>query len=291
MTGRHEVRLRRYIPILAAVSVVIAISACSGDPSSMHGGTPVSLKFKSARAVTISANSPADVQISANDPSATIKESGALPKGMSLRGYSGGRAAIAGIPQGGSGGRYTLHLMASDRSRQTVQTFILTVDDKPAFSPFNSSTIVATYPGSAQTPILVTGYPKPVLTITALGGQSPTAIAFHPYTDGGALITVAPGWLESPCSNKLTLTATNSAGVATDTITVSFVNLRCLPNAVLDFFIKNAVSIGKNIYKGGKFIGQWIVKGGKAVGKLVYKDGKAAGATALPAAEDIPEEG
>jgi hypothetical protein len=219
-----------------------------------------------------------------------IKETGELPPGMSLHGSPGGGTAITGIPQVGSGGLYTLHFTASYGNRRAVQTLALTVDDEPVFSPFNSSTIVAIYPGSTQTPILVAGYPTPALTVTASGGKTPSAITFHTYAHGGGLITVAPGWLESPCNNKLLLTATNSAGVATETISVSFVDIRCLPNSVLSFFIKNAVKIGKGIYKGGKFVGRWIVKGGKAVGKLAYKDGKAVGTTALPVAEDIPEE-
>jgi hypothetical protein len=105
--------------------------------------------------------------------------------------------------------------------------------------------------------------------------------------DSGQVI--APGWWESPCNNRVTLTAASSAGTAIETITVSFVNFRCLPNAVLDFFIANAVSIGKGIYQGGKFVGRWIVKGGKAVGQLLYK-GRKVTAKALPDVEDVPPE-
>jgi hypothetical protein len=61
------------------------------------------------------------------------------------------------------------------------------------------------------------------------------------------MLTAAPGWLEPPCSNKLLLTATSSAGMATDTITVSFVDVRYLPNAVLDFFVKNGISIRQGV--------------------------------------------
>jgi hypothetical protein len=279
------VRWRHYVSIVTGVSVAVALAACAST------GPTALLKFKSAAMVTIATGAARNVLISTNDPGAVIKESGALPPGMSLRGGPGGTEVIAGVPQAGSGGRYTLHFLASDGSRRADQTVALTINDKPAFSPFNNPTIVGTFPGSAQTPILVTGYPTPVLTMTAAGGgKPPSAIALHPYADGGALMTVKPGWLESPCSNRITLTATSSAGTAMETITVSLVDVRCLPSAVLDFFVKNAVSIGKGIYKGGKFVGQWIVKGGKAVGKLFYKGGKATEAVALPAAESIPED-
>lgn len=277
-------RWQHYISMLAGVSVAIAVPVFT-----LTGGPPTPLKFKNAPAVTIATGGAQDVQIFTNDPSATIKETGALPPGMSLHGGPGDTVAIVGVPQVGFGGQYTLRFKASDGSRRAVQTLALTVNEKPAFSPFNNSTIVATFPGSAQTPILVTGYPTPVLSMNAPGGgKPPSAIALHPYSDGGALMTVAPGWLESPCNNRVTLTATSSAGTAIETITVSFVNFRCLPNAVLDFFIANAVSIGKGIYRGGKFVGRWIVKGGKAVGQLFYKGGKAVAAKALPVAEDAP---
>jgi hypothetical protein len=57
------------------------------------------------------------------------------------------------------------------REQAGCQTLALTVSDKPRFSPPNSPIVVAIYLGSTQIPIVVTGYPTPVLTVTESGGS------------------------------------------------------------------------------------------------------------------------
>jgi hypothetical protein len=166
--------------------------------------------FTSANSATFVVGTSGSASITATgSPSPTITESGTLPSGVSFT-TGTGSATLAGAPAAGTAGTYTLTITATNSAGTATQTFTLTVGQTPAFTSASSTTFTV---GTAGT-----------FTVTASGSPAPT------FSETGALpagVTLTAGGVLSgtPASGSggsygITITATNSAGTATQSFTL-----------------------------------------------------------------------
>ncbi len=142
-------------------------------------------------------------------PNAALSESGALPGGVSFVDNENGTATLGGTPTSGSGGTYTLSIMASNGVEpEATQTFTLTVDQAPAITSTNSSTFTV---GSAGTfSITTSGFPNATLSES---GALPGGVTFLDNGDGTAILSGTPA---AGTVGVFTLILTSSNGVAPD---------------------------------------------------------------------------
>ena len=148
-------------------------------------------------------------------PAPALRESGALPGGVSFTDNGDGTATLAGTPAAGSGGSYPLTVTASNATGSAVQAFTLTVSQVPAVT---SAATAAFSTGTAGSYLVTSsGYPAPALTET---GALPSGLAFKDNGNGTGTIsgTAASG---TAGSYPVTLTATNSGGSGALALTVT----------------------------------------------------------------------
>jgi len=256
---------RRYIAISVTLSAITALSACSGS-------TPTALKFSHVPTAALKVGAKADARISITDPSATIQETGQLPKGVTFRVGTAGSAALVGTPENGAGGQYPIVLTASDAGNRVSRSLVLTVTEAPEFPSLDNSTFVAKTFFKNKTLILTIGYPAATISYS---GTLPSGFVFTPSANGTATISASPGMFETPCDSKITITASNVAGYASLPFLVKIDSVACPCNIICSAFANNPVLLGKTIYQGGRFVGQWIYKGTKLVGRTSERDGEA----------------
>ncbi|QMU73013.1 Ig domain-containing protein [Streptacidiphilus sp. P02-A3a] len=146
-------------------------------------------------------------------PAPALKESGALPGGVTFTDNGDGTATLAGTPA--AGGSYPLTITASNATGSAVQAFTLTVSQAPAVT---SAATAAFSTGTAGSYLVTSsGYPAPALTET---GALPTGLAFKDNGNGTGTLsgTAAAG---TAGSYPVTLTATNSGGSGSLGLTVT----------------------------------------------------------------------
>ena len=145
----------------------------------------------------------------------TVTESGPLPGGVSITAQSGGSALIHGTPGTGTGGIYYFNLIATSHAGSSTQPFTLTVGQTPIITAPSSDSVALGAPATVT--VTTTGYPTPVVSVSA--GALPAGLSASDGTDGILVIsgTPEPGSLGN---YPLTLTATNSGGTATKTLTI-----------------------------------------------------------------------
>jgi sugar lactone lactonase YvrE len=144
-------------------------------------------------------------------PAPTVTESGALPSGVTFA-----AGVLSGKPAAGTGGIYMITFTASNGiSPNAVQSFMLTVNQAPAITSKNTTTFSV---GAAGTfTVTATGFPAPTFTES---GALPSGVTFS----GGVLSgTPASG---SNQSYSITITATNVAGMATQSFTLVIATLQ-----------------------------------------------------------------
>ncbi|MBV8128825.1 MAG: hypothetical protein JO114_14350, partial [Planctomycetaceae bacterium] len=140
------------------------------------------------------------------NPTAAITETGALPAGMTFTDNHDGTATLAGTPQPGTAGTYSLTFTANNGFSAT-QTFTLTVNQAPAPAPAITSASRTTFTvGTAGSfAVTATGSPTPTLSES---GTLPSGVTFDATTG------VLSG---TPASNtggvyNLTFAASNGVG-------------------------------------------------------------------------------
>jgi hypothetical protein len=172
--------------------------------------------FTSATSTAFTAGSPGSFSVTANGfPAPTLAlDTGTLPTGVTFDPATG---LLAGTPDAGSGGIYTLLFSAKNGiGTAATQSFTLTVGDSPVITSAASTTFIA---GTASSfSVTATGFPVPTLALTS--GTLPGGVTFDPAT--GALAG-APA-AESGGTYALQFTASN--GILPDstqdfTLTVS----------------------------------------------------------------------
>ena len=140
-------------------------------------------------------------------PPAISLTSGTLPAGVTFTDNGDGTATLSGTPAAGTGGVYDLSINASNGTGSpSVQAFTLTVDEAPAFSSATSTTFTVGTAGSFS--VTTTGYPTPVLTLTA--GTLPPGVTFVDNGDGTATLSGTPSGTGGVYN--LTIEASNGTG-------------------------------------------------------------------------------
>ena len=140
-------------------------------------------------------------------PDPTISVPG-LPSGLTLKAGTG-IATIAGTPK--KMGRYSLAVTARNSAGKATQTLHLTVDMRPAIT--SATHAVAKVGKAFKFTVVASGYPTPTLTATGL----PAGLTLK--TSKG--VTTISGAPKKAGTYKFTITASNSAGKASQTFTLT----------------------------------------------------------------------
>jgi hypothetical protein len=149
-------------------------------------------------------------------PTASLGESGALPDGMTFTDNGDGTATIAGTPNAGSAGIYTLTITASNGvSPDATHTLAITVLQLPQITSGASTS--ATVGSPIHFKVTTTGFPAPSL---AKLGLLPRGVTFVNNHDGTATIKGTPA-AGTAGTYPITITAKNTAGSVTQTFTLT----------------------------------------------------------------------
>jgi large repetitive protein len=121
-------------------------------------------------------------------PTPTFTETGALPGGVTFNDNGNGTATLAGTPNAGTSGVYSLTITASNGiTPNATQSFTLTVDGPPTVTSADSTTFTE---GSAGTFTVTTaGLPTPALSET---GGLPSGVNFTDNGDGTGTLAGTP---------------------------------------------------------------------------------------------------
>jgi hypothetical protein len=168
-------------------------------------------------------------EVAVDQARATIAAEGPLPHGVTYSPGANGTGIFSGTPQPGSGGAYPIRLTATDSTGTvTQQTLTITVNQAPSFT--SGDTIWGTVFVNVNRQITTTGYPAPQIT---LSGQLPSGLRLTDLGNGIATISGRPEPTIAGISNPFDLykllydsvtvsvTATNSSGSSTQTITLN----------------------------------------------------------------------
>ena len=116
-------------------------------------------------------------------PTAALRESGALPAGVSFIDNGDGTATLLGTPATGSAGTYPISFTATSTAGTASQSFVLTNASAPSITSPAAATFTSTQPASYT--VTTTGYPAPAITET---GALPPRGDFTDNGDGTATI-------------------------------------------------------------------------------------------------------
>jgi hypothetical protein len=147
-------------------------------------------------------------------PAPSLTKTGALPAGVTFTNNtatSAGTATISGTPT--AGGVFTLKITAKNNAAtSTAQTFTLTVSQAPKIT--SAATTTATIGTALSFTVKTSGYPAPTITES---GALPAGVTFTNNGNGTATIAGTP---TASGTFALALTAKNSLGTATQTLTI-----------------------------------------------------------------------
>jgi hypothetical protein len=141
-----------------------------------------------ASAVTLTAGQSASFTVTTKGfPVAALTESGALPAGVTFVDNGDGTATLKGIPHGGTGGSYTLSLIASSSVGSVTQKFTLTVNQPAIITSADKITFTAGQSNS----FTITTAAFPLASISILG-TLPVGLTLLNKGDGTALLSGKP---------------------------------------------------------------------------------------------------
>jgi Putative Ig domain len=165
--------------------------------------------FTSAARATATVGTSSTVTITATgSPLPAIGITGHLPKGMTFKTAGGGHATITGKPTPGTGGSYTLTLTATNGTGvRATQTFVLVVDQAPAFTSPASASFTPKKAGSFT--VTTSGYPSGAVTIHS--GHLPATLTLTTNHNGTATISGTPT-TAAKTTYKIVLQVTNGVG-------------------------------------------------------------------------------
>src|SRR5271166_4855422 len=115
------------------------------------------------------------------NPTAAITETGALPAGMTFTDNHDGTATLAGTPQPGTAGTYSLTFTANNGFSAT-ETFTLTVNQAPAPAPAITSASRTTFTVGTAGSFAVTATGSPTPTLSESGTLPPSGVTFDATT-------------------------------------------------------------------------------------------------------------
>jgi hypothetical protein len=135
--------------------------------------------------------------------------------GISLTDNHNGTATLSGTPT--TSGISTLPIIASNYLGVTAQNFTLTVNAAPVFT--SAKTLAETTGTAFSFTVRTTGYPAPAITAVSTP-PLPSGVTLVDQGNGTAILSgTAP--VGTSGSYSIALSATNAAGTATSTLTVS----------------------------------------------------------------------
>jgi hypothetical protein len=158
--------------------------------------------FTSASKTTFAVGQAGSFQIMASGfPAPVLGATGSLPSGVT---FDAGNGLLSGTPAPGTGGTYALTFTAGNGiGASASQSFILTINQSPAFTSGSSTTFTAGSFGSFA--VTASGTPAPLL---ATRGALPNGVTFNV---GSGLLSGTPA-AGTGGSYPFTFTATNGIG-------------------------------------------------------------------------------
>jgi YVTN family beta-propeller protein len=201
--------------VTGSISVGLEPSAVAVDPASgaiyvadqTLGGTvtavmPAAPKLTSPAAATFRTGTRGSFPVTATGyPAVTVKESGRLPRGITMS----ATGVLKGTPAAGSGGIYRVVVTASNAILPAAtQRLTITVDQAPAITSPGRASFTAGHAHTAK--ITATGFPAPRITEK---GTLPKGVKFTAGKNGTASISGTPAKSDRRGTYKLTLTAAN----------------------------------------------------------------------------------
>ena len=144
-----------------------------------------------------------------------VTHSGALPAGVSFSNSGRGTATLTGTPTAASAGTYPITFTAANTGGTTTQSFVLTVTGGPAIT--SAATATAADGSGFSFTVKATGAPAPAL---AEAGSLPQGVTWTDNGNGTATLAGTPGLAQGGVY-KLTITATNGGGTATQAFTLT----------------------------------------------------------------------
>jgi hypothetical protein len=153
---------------------------------------------------------------SAGDPTPALSEIGVLPAGVTFSDNNDGTATLAGTPEPGTDGVYSIATIAINGTNPpAIATLTLTVVQEPSVTTAEQAGFTLGQPGSFT--VTTTGYPAAALQ---MNGALPDGLIFTDNGDGTATISGTPRHLTgSPVA--LSVQATNAAGSVTSPLAVT----------------------------------------------------------------------
>lgn len=217
--------------LLAPLLLVgLATAACgsSGNSTANSGtGNLQPPSFKNAAVATYSVGTSSKFTVITNEQSAKVTEAGSLPSGLKFVATPGG-ATISGNPAANTGGVSSVQLKASDSGGSASEKLTIVIDEAPKIT--SSNVISGSGLSNMNAKITATGYPVPKIT---LSGTLEEGLSFATSNDGVATISGTPipnqGDVLNPIgvlkhdiidTNTVTITATNSSGVVTQSLVI-----------------------------------------------------------------------
>ncbi|GAA1936693.1 putative Ig domain-containing protein [Kitasatospora viridis] len=162
---------------------------------------------------------------STGSSTAALKETGALPGGVTFTDNGNGTATLAGTPATGTGGSYPLTITATSPAGTANQSFTLSVAQAPAVTSAATAAFTA---GTAGTfTVTTSGNPAAALTES---GTLPGGVTFTDNGNGTATLAGTPA-TGTGGSYPLTITSTNSAGTASQSLTLTVTQAPAITSA------------------------------------------------------------
>jgi hypothetical protein len=144
-----------------------------------------------------------------------VTHSGTLPAGVSFSNNGNGTATLSGTPTAASAGTYPVTFTAKNTGGTTTQSFVLTVTGPPAIT--SAATATATDGSAFNFTVRTTGGPAPTPTEA---GALPQGLTWTDNGNGTATLAGTPGVGQGGVY-KLTFTAANASGTATQSFTLT----------------------------------------------------------------------
>src|SRR5438445_3669398 len=169
-------------------------------------GTPPSITSPPTTTFTVGTPGSFTVTKSGN-PTPTLSESGALPTGVT---FSPSTSLLAGTPAVGTGGAYSIIFTASNPIGTATQNFTLNVNEGPAITSANATTMIVGTAGSFI--VTASGFPPPAILEA---GALPAGVTYNSTTHAISGTPATPGVF------NITFTASNLSGTATQNFTLT----------------------------------------------------------------------
>ncbi|MVA74523.1 hypothetical protein GC722_00505, partial [Auraticoccus sp. F435] len=193
--------------------------------------------FTSPDAATFTVGQAGELDVTTTGyPAPRLTVTGELPEGVSFTDAGDGTATLSGTPAAGTAGTYPLTVTADNTPAAeprgvavmavgvTTQQLVLTVQQLPAFTSADEAVVTAGDGSSAL--VTVTGSPVPTVTAEGL----PAGVTLGTQMGGIVPLQAAEGTVGG--LYEVVLTATSSAGVATQELELTVQTVPQLPDAV-----------------------------------------------------------